>query len=224
MLLEKNIAYTVDEIKACYFLCHPENRSKLGLKPYNAHRNLAHIKRVGADLDMLNKSTAFEISGIDACRAAQVSFNEQLVKRSNGMLAPITSSERYLTVSIGHAAAICNAAEAQCKSNQPTLCDSEDGNMCVDIMCKGDDALRKMVTKGWSWIIVKWQAEAQWPTLPDIAQRALNASHGVASTASELETASSIAEFCELTSGDAGKHNDASWAQCVEAAAQSLPP
>ena len=82
---------------------------------------------------------------------------------------------------------------------------------------KGDPILLSMLTQGWGWTILPWQVEDTWPALPDLAQRALNASNSVASQASELEMAASIAEFAQL---DPDKVD---WASCVEAAAATMP-
>ena len=74
------------------------------------------------------------------------------------------------------------------------------------------------ITKGWLWTIVPWQAEVTWPHLPDLAQRALNASNNVASLMSELEVCVSISEFAELM--PAGS----SFSSCVEAVKMNQPP
>ena len=49
LLLAEKIAYEI-ELHPSMLLVHPENRAKLGVNPYNAHRVGAFIKSAGSDL------------------------------------------------------------------------------------------------------------------------------------------------------------------------------
>ena len=90
VLLEQKIAYVVKDVSPDLMLVHPDNRSKLGVNAFDAHRVGAYIARVGADLQLLSKATAFEIAPADPQRSRQLDFNRSLVSRSAGMLAPVT--------------------------------------------------------------------------------------------------------------------------------------
>ena len=46
--------------------------------------------------------SGFEMSIDEDARKKQVVFNQRMVEQSNGLLAPINSQERYLSVSSGH--------------------------------------------------------------------------------------------------------------------------
>ena len=217
VLMDAKIAYVVENVPSGLLMVHPDNRSKLGVNAFNVHRVGRYIKRVGADLNELRKATAFELCPIDPKRSVQLDFNQQLVDKSAGMLAPLSGGERYLSVACGHTAQFAKATAASCRTPQTEIADTA-GNLNVQHLGKGDARLLTMLTKGWSWTILPWQCEATWPTLPDLAQRALNASNSVASQASELETAASIAEFAQMQS------EPVNWDACVDAAAASMPP
>ena len=45
--------------------------------------------------------SGFEMSIDEDARKKQVLFNQRMVEQSNGLLAPLNSQERYLTVSSG---------------------------------------------------------------------------------------------------------------------------
>ena len=45
----------------------------------------------------------------------------------------------------------------------------------------------QLLTEGWEWWELPWEADIAWPLLADLAQRALNSSHAVSSRSSELE-------------------------------------
>jgi len=200
-------------------MCHPDNRGKLMLNAFNSHRNGATIRSVGADMSMLNKSTAFELSPTQVIREEAVRLNEKLISNSSGMLAPLFGKERFMSVGGGHTVAFCRAAIAGCCTPEASLKDPN-GRLNQQMLTKSDPSFKEMLEKGWEWTIVSWQAEAQWPGLPDLAQRALNASNNVASHSTELETGSTISEFAEGMRQD-GKEID--WTLCIEAAGASMP-
>jgi hypothetical protein len=215
------LAYMVENVSPNLVLVHPDNRSKLGVNPHNCHRTGAYIHRVGADLELLKKATAFEINPMDPVRSTQLDFNRKLVEQSHGMLAKVTGSERYVSVGCGHTTQFCKAALASCRTPEPSLADSS-GFLNVQQLVLKDPAMRVMLEQGWAWTIVAWQCESAWPLLPDLAQRALNAANTVASQASELEVAASISEFAQLMQ-DANK-GAVDWKKCCEAASSSMPP
>ena len=72
--------------------------------------------------------------------------------------------------------------------------------------------------QGWRCRILPFQCGIAWPLLPDLAQRALNASNNVIAEGSELEVCCSIAEY------DALRGAETSFDDCVQAVAQSSPP
>ena len=220
ILKDAKVAYSSTNISPQEFLVHPYNRSRLGVNAFTSHRNGAKIKRVGADLAELSKATAFELMPVDPGRSAQLSFNESLVKKSNGLLAPINAGERYLTVSCSHTVQFCKAVMASCRTPEETLADGR-GFLNAQSIGQGDAALRQMISVGWGWTILPWQVEAAWPEMPDLAQRALNAANTVASLPSEIEVASAIAEFAETQQSRGGSVD---WQACVEAATGSNPP
>ena len=118
ILLEQKIAYVTQDVSAKLMLVHPENRSRLGVNPHESHRKGAHIAAMGADLQLLGRSTAFELAPADPIRARQVQFNKRLVDNSGGMLAPVNGSERYLSVGSSHTSQFVKAVLAGCSSPQ----------------------------------------------------------------------------------------------------------
>ena len=56
-----------------------------------------------------------------------------------------------------------------------------------------DKVLKDIVQNGWTFTIVPWTAEKIWPSLPDLAQSALNAEHSTFSVPSELQAMAMIA-------------------------------
>ena len=51
-----------------------------------------------------------------------------------------------------------------------------------------------MLEEGWEFLVLPWQVEATWPTLPDFGQRALNAANSVATESTEWEVAITMYE------------------------------
>ena len=185
-----------EEVHTDALLCHPMNRGKLGVSGPNAHETASRILHAGASLSALAGACCFEMSPTK--RAEQVSFNERLVLRSKSLLAPINGHERLLTVGCGHTTAVCRAFNAHCRTSCAKLQQyCTDGKL--EIGTVRDPVFRRMVTTGWAWTVISWEAEAAWPLLPDLAQVALNASNGVAATPAEPEIMAAIARIFEGT-------------------------
>ena len=125
----------------------------------------------------------------------QVRANEQIVAASGGMLAPVSGSERMVSVGTGHTTAFCRAANHGCTTPLAYL---QDAVGIIDVArLKRQPDFKVMLEDGWEWTILPWQVELAWSMAPDILQRALNASHEVHSSATELEVAVTIAEGIE---------------------------
>lgn len=214
------IAYVVEDIDPDMMLVHPDNRSKLGVNPFNAHRVGAYIHRVGADMELLTKATCSELSPIEATRKRQIDFNHQLVSSSAGMLAPVSGAERYVSLGCGHTAQFIKAVRANCTTPQPSIAD-DSGRLNIQRITKDDPNLKRMIERGWSWTVLPWQCEVAWPRIADLAQSALNASNSVASQQSELEAASTIAEYAHV---QASQDKPIDWDACISAAHASMPP
>jgi len=220
ILKGEQLAYVAPKIAPTDLLVHPDNRAKLGVNPHNAHRTGAYIKKMGADLDLLKKATAFEVCPYEPKKSEQLGFNRKLVAQSNGLLAPVSGTERFLTVGCGHTAAFCKAAMAGCTTPQQTLADKA-GCLNVQHLSRNDQSMAAMLSEGWAWTVVSWRCELAWPSLPDLAQRALNAANSVASQSTEMEIAASIAEFAGMQMANCGRID---WDTCAEAAVAGLPP
>ena len=97
------------------------------LSPHNVHRNIFKIHNAGADVEKIVNAVAIEMAKDSTRRAQQIAKNALLIRRSNGLLAPINGSERYLTVGAGHTCAGCKHADAGGKTPIPEL-QCEDGS------------------------------------------------------------------------------------------------
>ena len=120
-------------------------------------------------MQLLAKSTAFELSGLEPARSEQLGYNHTLVDKADGMLAPVIGKERYLTVGCGHTTAFYHAANASRKTSEPDLQDSF-GRLNARSLGRTDAAMRRMPTKGWRWTILSWQCECTWSCLLHVAQ------------------------------------------------------
>jgi len=200
------------------FIIHPSNRSGLGVNAYNVHRVGAMLRQIGVDPAELEKAVAFERMPTDPMKSSQVTFTQKLISSSKGMLAPMTGAERFCTVGTGHTTQFFKAMKAACSTTEPTLADPTMGGKMQAETLSQYARFHSALTKGWRWAVLPWQAEVTWSQLPDLAQRALNASNNVASLMSELEVCVSIAEFAELMPCGS------SFGACVDAVKMNQPP
>ena len=210
MLLETGMARK-EMAHPSLILCHPDNRGGLGISARNMHETIAKILGAGADMNELKRAVCFEFSPNK--RQEQLAFNERQISRADGLMAKILGCERYLSVGCGHTAAGCRAFNGNCKTSSAKLAKyCHDGKLLPVLL--SDQTYRSMCETGWEWTVIRWEAEAAWPKLPDIAQRALNASNNVATTPAEPEVMAAICRFFE----SAPAQDEAAWDAAVEAA------
>ena len=98
-------------------MCHPKNRGGLMLNPYNAHKNLDTVHKVGANMKELHAAVCVEVSGRPDVKASEIAANRNLIDASDGLLAPLSGEERVLSVGCGHMAGGCRAANNCCRTH-----------------------------------------------------------------------------------------------------------
>ena len=203
-------------------LCHPNNRSKLGLNAFEVHRVGQKVVVIGFSREELRGAVCIEMMPDSEKNMAQLKFNEELVSKSDEMLAPIGGGEKYLSLGGGHMCAFIRAVMAGCKTSEPTLADPSDPTstrLHTTKLCK-DHVLNEISTAGYEWLVVSWKVETCCPEFYDFAQRALNSCNSIASECSELEVMASISEFAAL---QARSGVDVDWEQCISAACSGSP-
>ena len=84
-----------------------------------------------------------------------------------------------------------------------------------------DNELAQMVKAGWPWIVIPWTCAEVWPLLPDVMQRALNATNSIGSSSTELEVAASIASYAAMAER---RGDEPDWDSCAAAATAGSPP
>ena len=199
-------------------LCHPCNRSGLGINPHNAHRTGAKVQSIGADRKQLD-TYLFTMPPAGEVAAKHIKFNEELVRIAEGMLAPVNGHELYTSVAGGHFEAFCKAAIAGCKTNQKNIMDDQ-GKIDVGKL-KNDFVFKKLLEEGWTCTIISYHAEEMFPSLPDFIQRAKNAHNSIASESSEIQICLSINEFASNVQKLGHKVD---WDKCIDAATTGNPP
>ena len=100
------------EVHAKFFLVHMGNRGGLLLNPRDAHKNGAEIKAAGADLELLSNAYCFELPRNGPRRAAHIEKNVAFVDRSEGLVAEVNGSERFIRYfGCGHTSQFCKVAD-----------------------------------------------------------------------------------------------------------------
>ena len=157
VLVRYNLAM-IEMIHPNQMLCHPSNRGKLGINAAGSHRVILRIKTVGGDKRELARAACFQLSTIPIKRDAQLQFNKDLVTRAGGLLAPVTGTERFLSVSCGHTVSGCKAAIAGCRTDIAKL-QNKAGKLDVKLIAGADTVLSDMLTEGWKYLVVDSRVE-----------------------------------------------------------------
>ena len=183
--ITRRMKLNVDEV-----MVHSKNRGGIGVNHFNVHRNGARIVSIGIDPQELAKAVCFLMPPGPAKRQ-QIAFNQRLIDRSKGMLAPLTGKEIALSVGTGHTTAFLRSLKAGCKTPVKKLQDSCGKLNAESFRCSRMNAA---LHAGWYWTVLPYECEVTWPGLPDLAQSALNANNSVPSLPSELEITCEIAQ------------------------------
>ena len=190
-LLDSNVAFKAT-LRCNTLAVHPMNRGGSGCHAFNMHEKGAKIIKCGASMEHLTSCVCFEFSPSQDKRGQQIAFNQKLVEASNGLMAPLSHSERAMSVSGTHTSQFMKALVAGCKTPQKELQDPN-GNLCLEQLASKDEVLKLMATQGWEWTVVPWHVEAKWPSLPTLAADALNSVNSIFEAQGELELALTIA-------------------------------
>ncbi len=215
-LWAENIPYKV-VVHNGDLVVHVKNRGGLGVNAHNVHGTMKAVKQVGADPLKCSHAHAFELAPDGPARAETLAFNEHRIAAANGLLANLSGHERFCSVSTSHFSQGCKAAQNGCITCEEDLADST-GRINMIELTRKDLKLRQLIEQGWEFTILPYQVEATWPSLPDLAQSALNAEQAAYNHASELETMSSMAMVAEAQ-GD-----EVNWEVVMKHALASSPP
>ncbi len=187
-----NCLYSVESINVKFFLTHKANRGGLLLSPHNVHRNAARIHLCGADLKQLNNAICMELAPSGKIREEHLTKNKLLIKRANGLLAPINGSERYLTLGCGHTTAFCKQAAIQGRTSQKALQCADSEKVDLQKICSNMQ-FKTMIMDGWTWEVVPHIIDELFPAFAKIAQTALNTQNHISTEVGELETCMTLA-------------------------------
>ena len=167
-------------------LVHPANRAGQMLSASDTWEKGMRLWQVGLRLPLLSDSICFEVANDPVKREEQLRKNKVLVEQNAGVLAPVTSQERFLSVSCSHRCAWLRAIAAACHGpagEQVQLRKGDDRS----------DGIRLALDVGWQWLVVSSSVELACPFLADFFQRAMNAGNSNAKQLSEIECAAQIA-------------------------------
>ena len=112
--------------------------------------------------------------------------------RAAGLLAPITGSERYVTLGCGHTAAFCKQAAIQGKTSEKTLQCTSSETIDLQKLCANAE-FKTMIMEGWSWEVVRQIVDELCPRFAMLAQKALNTQNHISTEVGELETCMTLA-------------------------------
>ena len=184
-LASSGLAYR-QTIRPKEILTHPANRAGQMLSAADTWEKGMRLWQVGLRVPLLSDSICFELASDTARREDQLNKNRSLVQQNAGVLAPVSSTERFLSVSCSHRTAWLRAVDAACHGPSGEQVQLQHGD-------DRSDSVRRALEEGWPWLVVSSSVELACPFLPDFFQRALNAGNSNAKQLSEVECAAQIA-------------------------------
>jgi len=206
LLVEKKYAWK-SIVDPDLLLVHPFNRAGSGVSYKVVHALGEKILFQGCSMQALQQGVCFEMSRDPNKMMADIAFNNELVQRSNGMLAKVSGNERFLTVAGSHAGMFMKAKKALIYTSDE-----------VEAMISKDKVFNDCLAKGYEFLIVAAEIYDRFPEVVKICSQAKNASQNVSSRCSEMEVA------LRLTQGiaDYSKNGEVTSTICKEILQKSL--
>jgi len=185
-------------------LVHPANRCGMLINSFDCHEKGFKALSVGFDASKLSESVCFEVAKDPVVKSMQVQSNVKLVAGSENRLAPVSSLERYLTVSASHVSQFCKAvASGHCTTEHEVLKGVNNGALTMDSLQSKfkDKVFEQLCYKGWTWKCITAETEQACPWMPAMFQAALNTGSMVAKVPTEVEVALSLCYWHQTHGG-----------------------
>ena len=103
-----------------------------------------------ADLEQLSNAYCFELPESGARRDAHIAKNQALVQRAEGLVAPVTGVERFISVGCGHTSQFFKLADVGGVTCEPSLQIPGANRLDKQSLCSNRN-FEIMITKGWAW-------------------------------------------------------------------------
>lgn len=157
---------------------HPQNRSGKKMTSTTMQKKGHKIVKVGFSplLCATDKAIAFEVnplsSHIEDHTIATTIVSSQFAQYQKGVI-------RGGSCGCGHLNQFLAAVGDGAETHFSDLCDAGDNHLASRIVAKGNVDLGQAIGNGIDWFMIKWDVERDYPELPGIIQRGLNAEHHV---------------------------------------------
>ena len=176
------------------------------------------IWKVGCDLDLLKQACCCDMAPQGSQEHTnQVNVNQKWAAASNGMMAPVTGEERFISLAASHTYAAFRAADVGCKTPYKDIQD-KGGNMDKALL-SNDNNMATMFDQGVEVFVMPYWLEQDVPAWPALVQRAHNAHHGIQSVVNEIEAAAGMVEDVMMQASD-----DPDWKAALHAIEATEPP
>ena len=181
-LVEHNMGYR-EVVHHSHVGVDIDNREGEMLFLVKVHQLLAQINGKGWDASQTASALAREISQNGVIRELQLSRNQELIQRADGLLAPIQPELlRVVTGAGSHTTAVLKLISAADTSRVPDCTDVDEhlavnGFLCKARILKHCPSFAAPLQTGIEYFIVRWQLADKCPSLMRILSESDNAKH-----------------------------------------------
>ena len=190
VLSDKGLLYE-QKLPPCQVMVHPLNRCGLVVNSHDSHCKGFMTLQCGFDVCKLAGAYCIETSKSHDKKILQIQENQKLIDGSEKRLAPLTGTERHLSLSCNHISQFCKSVAAGSSFTQHEQLSS----LTLDSLSAhfNDPAFESAVKHGWVWKCVSAEVEESCGWFPAMLQASLNTGNSVASTPTEIEVAMTLA-------------------------------
>jgi hypothetical protein len=210
--LDNNLAYKL-KLPARFVGVHPSNRNGEGLEPNRVHTRGGLIVQSGWSWSAINDNS---ICIEDSPNKAIAKFTIGLTKMSPKFASYDEKEVKAGSLGAGHANhwLACLAQQVPCEVANI----SEHGKMSPSKCCK-DIGVKEAMEHGLNWLVIRWEVEADCPTIPFIIQGALNAQASTHEGANFVQCLLQIVDEARVLT----KAGSVRWADVAKRVAKAQP-
>ena len=165
VLEEAGLIYRV-RLHPSLVIVHRENRDGCGVGAHDVHELLDILADVGFDHELID-AVCIEVDPKD------IIFNEVLINEADGTLGSPAdlSKARFASVGASHTnwGLRCINAQTPHTTGKGKLV--KDGKLCPAVVSIADPPMGHACAEGLHWRVVRAEAVAEWPELPDLIQQ-----------------------------------------------------
>ncbi|CAK9087247.1 Putative mitochondrial protein, partial [Durusdinium trenchii] len=174
LLRQSGLMYTI-QISPAFVGCHPQNRDGIGVDQQHVHSLVDKFQESG----FASSAGRYMAVEVEPGNNTVKDFNEEMVAKSNGQLAPIKDTLKYASISGSHSNQALRLWHYACQHNGKPL--------SIDALRVDDAAYAECASSGVMWQVIDHAVVQAFPQFVGLCQAACNSVQQVSQVETEFQ-------------------------------------